>query len=195
MIGPSPRPAPGRATLGPAAWVRSVPRAVGLLVGRRIQLRRDRLGRPLTMSDGHVFVPFRETVATGPRRDDVAPAVLQPRFRLRAMGRPGSFRHRLFMRVCVVTTPFFVGLDGFRSKLWMYDPATGAYAGLYDWDDPAAASAYAEGLCRLLRLLSEPGSVSYELTDDMDVDAYLERRRDQYIDAYDVVSAPPKPAS
>jgi hypothetical protein len=131
------------------------------------------------MSDDHVFVTFRETVVTGPRRADVAPAVLQPRFRLRAVGCPGSLRHRLFRRVCIVTTPFFVGLDGFRSKLWMYDPATGTYAGLYDWDDPAAAAAYAEGLCRLLRLLSKPGSVSYELVDDLDVDAYLRRSADR----------------
>jgi hypothetical protein len=163
----------GGAQIGPAAWARSFPRAVGLLLRRRIRLRTARLGRPLTMSDGQVYVPFRDTVATGPRRADVAPAVLQPRFRLRGVGRPGSARHRLFWRVCILTTPFFVGLDGFRSKLWMYEPATGAYAGLYDWDDPASAAAYAKGLCRVLRPLSVPGSVSYELIEDLDVDAYL----------------------
>ena len=97
------------------------------------------------MSDGQLYVPFRETVATGSRRAGVAPAVLQPRFRLRGTGRPGSIRHRVFWRVCIVTTPFFVGVEGFRSKLWMYDPETGSYAGLYDWDDPDAAEAYARG--------------------------------------------------
>jgi hypothetical protein len=51
--------------------------------------------------------------------------------------------------------------------------ATGAYAGLYDWDDPASAAAYADGLCRVLRPLSVPGSVSYELIEDLNVDAYL----------------------
>jgi hypothetical protein len=162
-----------RSHLGPAAWVRSFPRAVRLLLARRIRLRTQRVGRPLTMSDGHVFVPFRETVATAPRRAGVTPAVLHPRFRLRGMGRPGSLRNRIFRRLCIVTTPFFVGLDGFRSKLWMYDPATDVYAGLYDWDDPAAASAYATGLCRVLRLVSKPGSVSSELVGDLDVDTYL----------------------
>jgi hypothetical protein len=43
------------------------------------------------------------------------------------------------------------------------------------WNDPIAANAYAQGLCRVLRLLSVPGSVSYELAEDIDVDAYLRR--------------------
>ena len=171
----SPIPSDRRSPVGRAAWARSVPRAVSLLLHRRIRLRQGRVGQPLTVSDGHTFVPFRETVAIGPRRTDVAPAVLQPRFRLRGMGRPGSLRHRLFWRVCIVTIPFFVGLDGFRSKLWMHDPATGDYAGLYDWDDPIAADSYAQGLCRVLRLLSVPGSVSYELAENLDVDGYLRR--------------------
>ncbi len=152
-----------------------MPRALGLLLRHRIRLRTARVGRPLTMSDGGEFVPFRETVVRGPRRADVPPAVLRPRFRLRGIGRPGSMRHRLFRRVCIVTTPFFVGVGGFRSKLWMYDPVTGAYAGLYDWDDPIAATAYAESLCRVLRWLSMPASVSCELVEALDVDAYLRR--------------------
>jgi hypothetical protein len=129
------------------------------------------------MSDGRTFVPFRDTLATTPLPADGAPCVLQPRFRLRGVGAPGSIRHRLFRHVCVVTTPFFVGVEGFRSKLWMYDPSSGEYAGLYDWDDPGTARAYAEGLSVVLRALSAPGSVSYELVPGVDVDTYLRTRR------------------
>ena len=68
---------------------------------------------------------------------------------------------------------FFVGVGGFRSKLWMYDPSTGDYAGLYDWDDPRRARAYAEGLSAVLRLVSVPGTVSYELVPGEDVATYL----------------------
>jgi len=159
--------------LRPLDWVRSVPHAVTLMARRAIQLRHDRLGRLLGMSDGRSYVAFRETVTVTARPGGASPAVLQPRFRLRGMGRAGSRRHRLFWRVCVITTPFFVGLDGFRSKLWMCDPSTGDYAGLYEWDDATTARAYADGLCGVLRLLSVPGSVSYELIPDCDVDAYL----------------------
>lgn len=168
--------------VGPSAWMRSVPRAVAGIVTGRVRLRTAHVGRALTVSDGHVFVPFRETSIDVPRPAGVRPAVLQPRFQLRGLGRPGSRRHRLFRRMCIVTTPFFVGLPGFRSKLWMYDPATGGYAGLYDWDDPAAAAAYADGLAKVLRPLSVPGSVSCEVVADLDVEAYLRRAGQRRVD-------------
>jgi hypothetical protein len=159
--------------LGPVVWLRSFPRAARLLLDRDIRLRRDRLGDLMSMRDGRTYVPFRETISLTPRPASATPTVLQPRFRLRGLGRPDSLRHRLFRRICIVTTPFFVGVDGFRSKLWMYDPATGDYAGLYDWDDPASAQAYAEGLSAVLRTISVSGSVSYELTPGEDVATYL----------------------
>ena len=79
--------------------------------------------------------------------------------------------------MCIVTTPFFVGLPGFRSKLWMVDPETGDFAGLYEWDDAPTARAYAEGLSKVLRLLSVRGSVSYELRTGCSVDEYLDGER------------------
>jgi hypothetical protein len=126
------------------------------------------------MSDGRTFVPFRETVRLRTDGDDaVAPAVLVPRFHLRGFDPDRRVLHALFRRVCVVTTPFFVGLRGFRSKLWMVDPATGDFAGLYEWAGADDAGAYAEGLCRVLELLSVKGSVSYELVPDSTVDNYV----------------------
>lgn len=163
-------------TIGLTGWVRSVPAAARLLVSGRIRLRHEHVGVPLTMSDGRTYTPFRETV-----RDPATwaqsgrPAVLQPRFRLRGMDARHRWRHALFRRVCIVTTPFFVGIRGFRSKLWMVDPTTGDFAGLYEWDDADGARAYAEGLGRVLRALSVPGSVDYELVADTTVDEYLGR--------------------
>lgn len=160
--------------LGPVAWVRSFPTATRLLLGQKVRLRHDHVGVRLTMSDGRTYVPFRETTVETPRPDTAVPTVLQPRFRLRGVGRrPDGLRHRLFRRCCIVTTPFFVGVGGFRSKLWMYDPSTGDDAGVYDWDDPRRARAYAEGLGAVLRIVSVPGTVSYELVAGEDVATYL----------------------
>ncbi len=50
---------------------------------------------------------------------------------------------------------------------------TGDFAGLYEWDDAATAEAYAEGLAKVLRLLSSRGSVTYELVGNSTVDEYL----------------------
>lgn len=166
--------AAGPKTIGPVEWLRSVPAAIADLLTGRTHCHPDHLGRPLRMSDGRTYVPFRNT-----RKDEAAwstdhpPVTLQPRFHLEVL-RPGRRRlHSLFRVVCIVTTPFFVGLRGFRSKLWMVDPVTGDFAGLYEWDDLATAQAYAEGLAKVLRLLSTPGSVSYELTERVDLDDYL----------------------
>jgi hypothetical protein len=126
------------------------------------------------MSDGRRYRVFRETVK---RRQlwvrQQPPAVLQPRFHLRFMGPERKLLHALFRHVCIVTTPFFAGLPGFRCKLWMVDPATGDFAGLYEWDDAATARAYGEGLAKVLRLVAVPGSVSYELRANTTVSEYL----------------------
>jgi len=166
--------------IGPAGWVRSLPAAIADLLAGRTHCHPDHLGRPLRMSDGRTYVPFRNTrKAEAAWSTDQPPAVLVPRFHLELL-RPGRPRlHALFRVVCILTTPFFVGVPGFRSKLWMVDPATGDFAGLYEWDDLATARAYAEGLAKVLRLLSTPGSVSYELVEGVDLDGYLGDGREQ----------------
>jgi hypothetical protein len=94
--------------------------------------------------------------------------------------------------VCIVTTPFFVGVRGFRSKLWMVDPATGDFAGLYEWDDAVSARAYAERLARVLRALSAPGSVSYELVEGLTVEDYLASRADDDVSVDAAAPARPR---
>ena len=164
------------ASLGPMAWVRSIPAAVRDLLEGTTRCHRDLVGVPLRMSDGRTYVPFRHTRRAEARWSDAqAPAVLQPRFHLELLPPRWLRLHALFRVVCIVTTPFFVGLRGFRSKLWMVDPETGDFAGLYEWDDAPTARAYAEGLARVLRVLSAPGSVSYELVEGMTVQDYLRR--------------------
>ena len=167
--------AENRGCVGLMDWLGSVTAACCLVVTGSIRLRHDRLGSGVVTSDDRCFTPFRETVKSPDLWTGRDPAVLVQRFRLRAM-QPGSHvRHAIFRRVCIVMTPLFVGVRGFRSKLWMYDAATGEYARLYEWDDVDSAQAYAEGLCEVVRLLPVPGSVSYELIEGCTVDVYLDR--------------------
>jgi hypothetical protein len=162
-------------SIGPLEWVRSFPRAVRDLVERRTRCAPELVGTTLHMSDGRTFVPFRHT-----RKHEADwswsyhPAVLQPRFHLGVLTPERQWLHALFRVVCIVTTPFFAGIRGFRSKLWMVDPETGDFAGLYEWDDAATAKAYAEGLAKVLRLLSTRGSVTYELVENCTVEEYLD---------------------
>jgi hypothetical protein len=166
----------GPPSMGPAAWVQSIPVAARDLLLGTTRCHRDLVGVELRMSDGRTYVPFRHTRRSEARwSHDHPPAVIQPRFHLEPLPPRWRRLHALFRVVCIVTTPFFVGLPGFRSKLWMVDPATGDFAGLYEWDDATTARAYAEGLSRVLRLLSAPGSVGYELVEGTTVAEYLSR--------------------
>jgi hypothetical protein len=163
-------------SIGPIDWLRSFPHAARDLVSGTTHRYDTRLGSVLTMPDGRTYVPFRHTRKDEARWSTASPpAVLQPRFRLPFFDPRRRWLHALFRVVCIVTTPFFVGLCGFRSKLWMVDPDTGEVAGLYEWDDATTATAYAEGLSRVLRLVSVRGSVSYEVTPGLTVDAYVEQ--------------------
>lgn len=165
-------------SIGPWAWVRSLPAAIRDLCTRRTRCCSALVGETLRMSDGRTYIVFRHTRKTATHwAASYQPAVLQPRFHLRCMGPRRHRLHALFRVVCIVTTPFFVGIRGFRSKLWMVDPDTGDFAGLYEWDDAPTAEAYAEGLSKVLRLLSVPGSVRYELQPNCTVDEYLREPR------------------
>ena len=39
---------------------------------------------------------------------------------------------------------------GYRIKLWMVDPASSDYAGLYEWSDPGQAETYARYITAVL---------------------------------------------
>jgi hypothetical protein len=161
--------------MGVWVWVCSVPAALQDLLTRRTHCDQDGVGQRLRMSDGRMYTPFRHTIkdpAYWARNHE--PAVLQPRFHLHFLSPNRRRLHALFRVVCIMTTPFFVGLPGFRSKLWMVDPATGDFAGLYEWDDAATAYAYAEGLAKVLLRLSIPNSVSYQLQSGVTVTQYLD---------------------
>jgi hypothetical protein len=130
------------------------------------------VGDRLRFEDGTTSRVFRETVLDAPTPE---PALLVVQFRLRLLGR-ARLTHRLFRAESIANTPLFAGFAGFRSKLWLCDAETGTYRGIYEWDGADRASAYAETLARLLRLVSEPGTVKYRVVARTRRDEYLARR-------------------
>ena len=150
---------------------RSVVVTLALLMGGRVRSPRGRVGALLRLPEGTCSVVFRETRIEGPRRG--RPAVLIVEFRLRLLG-SRRFLHALFRMGCVINTPLFAGFPGFRTKLWMADVGTGGYRGLYQWDGPQLAEAYASALAMILRPLSVRDSVRYTAIPDMSLDAYLQ---------------------
>ena len=126
--------------------------------GPRLDRPHGRVARRVRLDDDGVFAVFRETTVAGLPIE--RPAVLAVRFHLRATRARHRRFHRLFQRVCILTTPFFVRTPGYRTKLWAFDAQTGDYAGVYQWDGAERADAYARSLVPILRALSRRGSVS-----------------------------------
>lgn len=83
----------------------------------------------------------------------------------------------MFQRVCLLTTPFWSGLPGFKVKLWMVDPTTRNYLGIYDWRGEEEAQQYVNALVRVLKPLSTSDSVWFRLQPNQALDLYLEPRR------------------
>ena len=84
-------------------------------------------------------------------------------------------RPRVFEHLSPVNTPLFAGWEGYRVKLWMVEPRTVNYAGLYSWTTRAEAERYGDYITALLRPLSVAGTVGYSVYDEP-LEDHLEKR-------------------
>ncbi|HTI35610.1 MAG TPA: YdhR family protein [Miltoncostaea sp.] len=48
-----------------------------------------------------------------------------------------------YRAACAEMAPAFAALPGLQAKIWLTEPATGTYGGVYLWDDRASMEAYA----------------------------------------------------
>ncbi len=96
-------------------------------------------------------------------------------FRLKAIG-SAHIPHWLFQRLCILTTPFWSGFDGFGTKLWMVDPDTKSYAGIYQWGTADGARAYLSVLLPVLRAVSIHDSVFSQLHPHTELTSFLGER-------------------
>ncbi len=77
------------------------------------------------------------------------------------LARMSTQLNRLFS---LLPIPFFIGLPGFRAKLWTVNEETGENQGVYQWDSLKQAEAYANSFAmRFMSRRSLPGSVSHQI--------------------------------
>ncbi len=134
-------------------------RTFELLFHRELHLRRERIGTVVTLPDGRAFTVFRESI----RDDDAEPSqtTLAVWFHLRGIPAGSRVRRFLFERLCLANTLLFGGIDGYRVKLWMVNPKTADYAGLYLWRSDEEAEVYGRYIVGILSPFSTSGSVGY----------------------------------
>lgn len=130
----------------------------------------QRLKSAFRVDDERVYLVFRETDSLAAPIQ--SPTVLLVGFQLRVLGAQ-PLPHWIFQRCCLLTTPFWSGLPGFAVKLWMVDPVTKRYLGIYDWRGLANTLQYVDALARVLRPLSTPDSVWYRILPECALDSYL----------------------
>jgi hypothetical protein len=151
--------------------LRCAVRVVRLGWRRRLHIDESWMASAALLPNGRRFEVFRQTRCDGePQGGDVTLAVW---FHLRGMPPGSRFRRWLFERESILNTILYAGAPGYRTKLWMVDPETCDYAGLYAWYGADAAAAYGRYISRILRPLSRPGSVGFEVVTDRPLDAYL----------------------
>ncbi len=133
---------------------------LGLALRGRVHFPRRRLGETLVLENGEPWVIFRQVIVDpGPGRPPKPGAVFRPRFHVAGM----SVRQNTLFSWLPV--PFILGLPGFRSKLWLYNPANGDFQGIYEWDTVQDAENYGRSFAmQFMARRSVPGSVSYSVT-------------------------------
>jgi hypothetical protein len=136
----------------------SLMNCLAALVAGRLYFPRARVGESLEL-DGERWVIFRQAVRHPAPGQPARPgAGFHVRFRVAARSPQAHIRFSL------LPIPFFVGLPGFRSKLWLHNPATGEFQGRYEWDSVAAATRYAHSFAmRFMAWRAVPDSLAFEI--------------------------------
>ncbi|MFA6098345.1 MAG: hypothetical protein WCV50_01100 [Patescibacteria group bacterium] len=129
------------------------------LAASSIRLRRERLGKIFKIDQAGSYKVFRETVSLKPNGGSTVTLVIG--FRLKIIGAI-NLLHWFFQRVCVLTTPFWCGFAGFKVKLWMVDPVSKNYMGIYEWLGADNSEKYINFLLPILKFFSVHKSVWYK---------------------------------
>ena len=138
---------------------RSFLNTLSYLIHRRLHFPKGRRGEELTMADGQTFTIFRQVrVDPAPGQPQNPQATLMVRFQVANMT---ARQNELFS---LLPMPFFIGLPGFRSKLWTVNVQTGVSQGIYRWDTAEDAENYANSFAMdFMTRRSVPGSVSWQI--------------------------------
>jgi hypothetical protein len=150
-----------------------VARSLRLLVQGRLHTPNHRVGEFVRLPDGRRFVVFRESTRDGAVGDETV--TLAVWFHLWSIPAGADARRSLFERLCIVNTLLYAGFDGYLVKLWMVDPETADYAGLYSWRSAEEADTYGRYITALLGPLSSTGSVGYQVLRGVTLEEYLMR--------------------
>jgi hypothetical protein len=143
--------------------------AAALALLGRLRLRRQYVGKVVSMEDGRRFQAFRHLSRR--TSDDGATAVLVIRFKFK------RFSQGLNRLLSLIPVPMIGGFPGFRDKVWMVDEETGEWQGVYEWESADAVEQYRGSfvLAAMIRR-ADPSSLSYTTIPRIRLADFLDKR-------------------
>ncbi len=136
----------------PVIW-----RSIKLLSSGQAHFSWQNVGQMVTRPSGRSYKIFRQVVMKPqPGRPQQAAAVFCVWFNTRTSP-------AVTIASSWLTLLFFSGMQGFRSKTWLYDEDSGEFGGIYEWDTLEQAEEYGRSFAmRMSALRSVPGMFSKE---------------------------------
>jgi len=130
-----------------------------MVLQKRVHFPKQRIGQVYDLGDGLEWIIFREILIDPLPNQSAVPEVhFRPRFHVAGM----NLKQNILFSILPI--PFFAGLPGFRSKLWLYNLGSGDFTGWYEWDTRLDAENYSKSFAiRFMSRRSVPGSVSYQI--------------------------------
>lgn len=155
------------------ALIAAVIRSIRLLLNGQVRFPHRRVGRVLETADGTRFTVYRETTRATDADPPADGVVLVFRVQTPDAAVATTLRHVLLKPVTNVATPFFVGMPGFRRKLWLVGQSRGEFLELYEWAAAADAERFVETLESLLEPVGFAGSWSFDIVAAPSIEAYV----------------------
>jgi hypothetical protein len=154
-------------------------RSIGLLLGGRAHFPKERVGEILVREDGQKFTVFRHVVmAAGEDQRPVPDGVFRVWFSTKAT-------KSQTIRLSYFTVLGFLGMPGFRSKLWLYNEETGEFGGIYEWDTVEEAHHYDTSYAmKFSQWRSLPGKFRTDVFAQADSRSRVHRLQEARVEAY-----------
>ncbi|MBU2515271.1 hypothetical protein KJ966_28470 [bacterium] len=119
-----------------------------------------RVGEIIPQKSDEAFTIFRQMIKKRNPQKGKPGAIFKVRFQVINMS---PEKNRIFS---LFTIPFFTGLPGFCSKIWLENKnREGEFMGIYEWETVQDAENYSQSFAmRNMTKRSLPGSASFEIT-------------------------------
>lgn len=114
----------------------AIPNSFLMLILGKVSFPNDRIGEMTIRNDGKRFRVFREIQLKAKKGHKSTPnGIFQVWFSTKAESQKAIRQSRM-------TLFGFLGLPGFRSKLWLINDETKEFGGIYEWDSVKEAGNY-----------------------------------------------------